>query len=49
MNGKGGVGEYDVRYIRMIATSWAKKVNPWDLGPTELVQSKLLRSRCGFT
>ena len=41
MNGPGGVGEYDVRYIRMIADLMGEEVNPWDLGPTELVAEQV--------
>ena len=33
MNGKGGVGEYDVRYIRMIADLMGEEGEPMGLGP----------------
>ena len=33
MNGKGGVGEYDVRYIRMIADVIGEEGEPLSLGP----------------
>lgn len=34
MNGKGGVGEYDVRYIRMIADLMGEEGEPMGLGPS---------------
>ena len=33
MNGPGGVGEYDVRYIRMIADVIGEEGKPLSLGP----------------
>jgi len=33
MNGKGGVGEYDVRYIRMISDLMGEEGEPMGLGP----------------
>lgn len=35
MNGKGGVGEYDVRYIRMIADVMGEQGEPLSLGPKQ--------------
>ena len=33
MNGPGGIGEYDVRYIRMIADVIGEEGKPLSLGP----------------
>jgi hypothetical protein len=36
MNGKGGIGEYDVRYIRMIADVMGEEGEPLSLGPKQV-------------